>query len=52
MKRNKKLLMFAFPGLLLLASRACGYAGRRDVLYGAVFEFIHTATLVHDDVID
>ena len=40
------------PGLLLLASRACGYAGRRDVLYGAVFEFIHTATLVHDDVID
>jgi len=40
------------PGLLLLASRACGYEGRRDILYGAVFEFIHTATLVHDDVID
>jgi octaprenyl-diphosphate synthase len=40
------------PGLLLLASRACGYRGQRDILYGAVFEFIHTATLVHDDVID
>jgi len=40
------------PGLLLLASRACGYSGKRDILYGAVFEFIHTATLVHDDVID
>ncbi|MFQ5669158.1 MAG: polyprenyl synthetase family protein [Acidobacteriota bacterium] len=40
------------PGLLLLACRACGYQGRQDILYGAVFEFIHTATLVHDDVID
>jgi len=40
------------PGLLLLASRACGYQGQRDILYGAVYEFIHTATLVHDDVID
>ncbi len=40
------------PGLLLLASRACGYEGRLDILYGSVFEFIHTATLVHDDVID
>jgi octaprenyl-diphosphate synthase len=40
------------PALLLLASRACGYEGRKDILYGSVFEFIHTATLVHDDVID
>ena len=40
------------PGLLLLAARACGYQGKRDILYGAVYEFIHTATLVHDDVID
>jgi octaprenyl-diphosphate synthase len=40
------------PGLMLLASRACGYEGRLDILYGSVFEFIHTATLVHDDVID
>jgi octaprenyl-diphosphate synthase len=40
------------PLLLLLSSRMCGYRGDRDVLFGAVFELIHTATLVHDDVID
>ena len=40
------------PILLLLASQMCGYEGDRDVLFAAVFEFIHTATLVHDDVID
>ncbi|MCG3191162.1 MAG: Octaprenyl diphosphate synthase [Thermoanaerobaculia bacterium] len=40
------------PALLLLCARLLGYEGRRDVLYGAVVEYIHTATLVHDDVID
>ena len=40
------------PVLLLLASQMCGYKGDRDVLFASVFEFIHTATLVHDDVID
>jgi len=40
------------PALLLLCSRLLGYEGRRDVLYAAVVEFIHTATLVHDDIID
>ncbi|MEE9219015.1 MAG: polyprenyl synthetase family protein [Acidobacteriota bacterium] len=40
------------PALLLLAARMCGYRGDRDVLLGAVFELIHTATLVHDDIID
>ena len=40
------------PALVLLASRACGYEGDKDVIYASVFEFIHTATLVHDDVID
>jgi octaprenyl-diphosphate synthase len=40
------------PALLLLSSGLCGYQGQHDVLYGAVFEFIHTATLVHDDIID
>ena len=40
------------PLLLLLAARMCGYRGDRDVLLGAVFELIHTATLVHDDVVD
>jgi octaprenyl-diphosphate synthase len=40
------------PALLLLGARLLGYEGKRDVLYGAVIEYIHTATLVHDDVID
>ena len=40
------------PALLLITSRMTGYKGSRDVLYGAVVEFIHTATLVHDDIID
>jgi octaprenyl-diphosphate synthase len=40
------------PALLLIAAKMLGYEGSRDVLYGAVVEFIHTATLVHDDVID
>jgi octaprenyl-diphosphate synthase len=40
------------PILLLLSSQLCGYQGHRDVLFASVFEFIHTATLVHDDVID
>lgn len=40
------------PVLLLLTARLCGYEGDRDVLFASVFEFIHTATLVHDDVID
>jgi len=40
------------PALLLLASKLLRYDGYRDVVYGAVVEFIHTATLVHDDIID
>src|SRR5207237_6241510 len=40
------------PALLLLASRLLRYEGKRDVVYGAVVEFIHNATLVHDDIID
>jgi octaprenyl-diphosphate synthase len=40
------------PILLLLSSQLCGYRGDRDVMFASVFEFIHTATLVHDDVID
>jgi octaprenyl-diphosphate synthase len=40
------------PALLLVIARALGYQGDLDVLYGAVVESIHTATLVHDDVID
>ena len=40
------------PAVLLMASRLTGYTGDRAVLYAAVVEFIHTATLVHDDIID
>ena len=40
------------PLLLLLTSQMAGYRGDKDVLFASVFEFIHTATLVHDDVVD
>jgi len=40
------------PAVLLMAARLSGYQGDRSVLYAAVVEFIHTATLVHDDIID
>jgi len=40
------------PAVLLMASRMAGYTGPRAVLYASVIEFIHTATLVHDDIID
>jgi octaprenyl-diphosphate synthase len=40
------------PAVLLMASRLGGYEGDRAILYAAVVEFIHTATLVHDDIID
>ncbi len=40
------------PTLLLLAARALGYRGTGSVRLGAVVEMVHTATLVHDDIID
>ncbi len=41
------------PALLLLSARLLDYhEGDKDVRYAAVVEFIHTATLVHDDIID
>ena len=40
------------PAVLLMAARLCGYTGPRAILNAAVVEFIHTATLVHDDIID
>ena len=40
------------PLLTLAAARMCGYAGGRHVQLAACVEFIHTATLLHDDVVD
>jgi octaprenyl-diphosphate synthase len=40
------------PALLLLASKLFNYEGRGAIRLGAVVEIIHTATLVHDDIID
>jgi octaprenyl-diphosphate synthase len=40
------------PLLTLAAARLCGYRGDRHVALAACVEFIHTATLLHDDVVD
>ncbi len=40
------------PALLLLAAKLMGYRGQGAVRLGAVVEIVHTATLVHDDIID
>jgi octaprenyl-diphosphate synthase len=40
------------PLLLLLSSRLCGYVGKDDLLLASLVEYIHTATLLHDDVVD
>ena len=40
------------PAVVLLIARALGYRGTAHVLLAAVIEFIHTATLLHDDVVD
>jgi octaprenyl-diphosphate synthase len=40
------------PALLLLAAKIFGYSGKHHYDLAAVVEFIHTATLLHDDVVD
>ena len=40
------------PALLLLSSKLMNYTGQGAIKLGAVVEIIHTATLVHDDIID
>jgi len=40
------------PVIVLLASRALGYEGDQHCRSAAIIEFIHTATLLHDDVVD
>jgi octaprenyl-diphosphate synthase len=40
------------PALVILSAGACGYSGSAHYQLAAVVEFIHTATLLHDDVVD
>lgn len=40
------------PLLALLVARACGYQGDKHIQVAAIIEFIHTSTLLHDDVVD
>lgn len=40
------------PAVVLLAAKANGYEGENHLLLSAIIEFIHTATLLHDDVVD
>ncbi len=40
------------PLLVLLTARACGYEAHQHINIAAIIEFIHTATLLHDDVVD
>ncbi|RDH82090.1 MAG: octaprenyl diphosphate synthase [endosymbiont of Escarpia spicata] len=40
------------PQIVLLAAQACGYKGQGHIDLAAIIEFIHTATLLHDDVVD
>ena len=40
------------PILVMLCSKLCGYKGKKHIPFAAIVEFIHTATLLHDDVVD
>ena len=40
------------PLIVLLAARALGYDGSQHISAATIIEFIHTATLLHDDVVD
>ena len=40
------------PVIVLLSANACGYQGDQHINLAAIIEFIHTATLLHDDVVD
>ncbi|MDN3521506.1 octaprenyl diphosphate synthase [Halomonas ramblicola] len=40
------------PLLVLLSARSLGYAGDRHVMLATLIEFMHTSTLLHDDVVD
>ncbi|MCG8619017.1 MAG: polyprenyl synthetase family protein, partial [Desulfobacterales bacterium] len=40
------------PLLMIHAARMCGYATGEEILFSTIFEYLHAATLLHDDVVD
>lgn len=40
------------PLLMVLSARACGYEGNYDKTFSTIFEYLHAATLLHDDLVD
>jgi len=40
------------PLLMVLSARICNYTGNYDKIFSTIFEFLHTATLLHDDLVD
>lgn len=40
------------PLLMVLSARICGYDGEYDKIFSVIFEYLHTATLLHDDLVD
>jgi len=40
------------PLLMILSARICGYKGDMDKTYSTIFEYLHVATLLHDDLVD
>lgn len=40
------------PLLMVLSARLCGYTGSYDKKFSTIFEYLHTATLLHDDFVD
>lgn len=40
------------PLLMVLSARICGYEGDYDKVFSTIFEYLHAATLLHDDLVD
>jgi octaprenyl-diphosphate synthase len=40
------------PLLMVLSARICGYDGNYDKIFSTIFEYLHAATLLHDDIVD
>ncbi len=40
------------PLLMILSARLCGYNGGKEIDYSTIFEYLHAATLLHDDLVD